>query len=283
MEALPGHPGGIDLLRRTQRPQIDPVIVTGEGEGELEILADLHYDVDRIDGLIDGLADAQEVGQRQTGLHRRSHGPVGGEVGVGALVLVSGVAVFTDRVLVGTLAVRTSVGGGDGECCVELSRLVDSLSPGLPHSNCLTEKVKRSVSSHDRLPSPEAATRRSSSSNMASRITSSLVMSIVSACHWGRVFVRRRCGALGMGHSAAVRDHGRSGSAMRPRARTCTSHPAVMMSSSATAVAGRTKQRRAARPLAPAAIGAVTAKAPLRWAPEVFEKNTVQSQRECRG
>src|ERR1700722_3344580 len=48
----------------------------------------------------------------------------------------------------------------------------------------------RSVSSHDRLPSPERATRRSSSSNMASRITSSLAMSMGSACHRSRAFAR---------------------------------------------------------------------------------------------
>jgi len=38
METLPRHPGGIDLLRCAQGAQVDPDIVSGEREGELEIL-----------------------------------------------------------------------------------------------------------------------------------------------------------------------------------------------------------------------------------------------------
>lgn len=36
VETLSGHPSGIDLLRCTQRTQIDPDVMTSEGEGELE-------------------------------------------------------------------------------------------------------------------------------------------------------------------------------------------------------------------------------------------------------
>jgi hypothetical protein len=82
--------GFIDLLRCSLSTQIDPDIVTGEREGELDIPRDFADDIDRIDGPKDGLADAQEVGQRQPGVHCRSHGPIGGEVRIGALVFVAG-------------------------------------------------------------------------------------------------------------------------------------------------------------------------------------------------